>query len=211
MIRIMEPGKLALAVMASGRGSNLDAICAAIDRNELNAQVKIVISDKEAPVLDKARRRGIPALHINPSEYKNKSDYEKVIIEKIREHGAGLVVLAGYMRLVGTELLHGFKMRVINIHPALLPSFTGLHAQKQAVDYGVRYSGCTVHLVDEGMDTGPIILQKMVPVYQEDDEESLSERILVEEHDTYWRALQLIAEGRVYVEGRKVFIKEEIA
>jgi phosphoribosylglycinamide formyltransferase-1 len=197
--------------MASGRGSNLDAICAAIDRNELNAQVKIVISDKEAPVLDKARRRGIPALHINPSEYKNKSDYEKVIIEKIREHGAGLVVLAGYMRLVGTELLHGFKMRVINIHPALLPSFTGLHAQKQAVDYGVRYSGCTVHLVDEGMDTGPIILQKMVPVYQEDDEESLSERILVEEHDTYWRALQLIAEGRVYVEGRKVFIKEEIA
>ncbi|HCF70254.1 MAG TPA: phosphoribosylglycinamide formyltransferase, partial [Syntrophomonas sp.] len=204
MIRIMEPGKLALAVMASGRGSNLDAICAAIDRNELNAQVKIVISDKEAPVLDKARRRGIPALHINPSEYKNKSDYEKVIIEKIREHGAGLVVLAGYMRLVGTELLHGFKMRVINIHPALLPSFTGLHAQKQAVDYGVRYSGCTVHLVDEGMDTGPIILQKMVPVYQEDDEESLSERILVEEHDTYWRALQLIAEGRVYVEGRKV-------
>ena len=207
----MEPGKLALAVMASGRGSNLDAICAAIDRNELNAQVKIVISDKEAPVLDKARRRGIPALHINPSEYKNKSDYEKVIIEKIREHGAGLVVLAGYMRLVGTELLHGFKMRVINIHPALLPSFTGLHAQKQAVDYGVRYSGCTVHLVDEGMDTGPIILQKMVPVYQEDDEESLSERILVEEHDTYWRALQLIAEGRVYVEGRKVFIKEEIA
>ena len=211
MIRIMEPGKLALAVMASGRGSNLDAICAAIDRNELNAQVKIVVSDKEAPVLDKARQRGIPALHIDPSEYKNKSDYEKVIIEKIREHGAGLVVLAGYMRLVGTELLHGFKMRVINIHPALLPSFTGLHAQKQAVDYGVRYSGCTVHLVDEGMDTGPIILQKMVPVYQEDDEESLSERILVEEHDTYWRALQLIAEGRVYVEGRKVFIKEEIA
>ena len=211
MIRIMEPGKLALAVMASGRGSNFDAICAAIDRNELNAQVKIVVSDKEAPVLDKARQRGIPALHIDPSEYKNKSDYEKVIIEKIREHGAGLVVLAGYMRLVGTELLHGFKMRVINIHPALLPSFTGLHAQKQAVDYGVRYSGCTVHLVDEGMDTGPIILQKMVPVYQEDDEESLSERILVEEHDTYWRALQLIAEGRVYVEGRKVFIEEEIA
>lgn len=209
MIRIMEPGKLTLAVMASGRGSNFDAICAAIDRNELNAEIKIVISDKEAPVLAKARKRGIPALYVNPSDYKTKSDYEQVLVAKIKDCGAGLVVLAGYMRLVGKDLLHNFKLRVVNIHPALLPSFTGLHAQQQAVDYGVRYSGCTVHLVDEGMDTGPIILQKMVPVYQEDDEESLSERILVEEHDTYWRALQLIAEGKVYVAGRRVYIKEE--
>lgn len=208
MIRIMEPGKLALAVLASGRGSNFDAIGEAIDRNELNAEIKIVISDKQAPALAKARERGIPALYINPSNYKCKSAYEQELVERMREHGADLVVLAGYMRLMGTEILHNFQMRVVNIHPALLPSFTGLHAQKQAIDYGVRYSGCTVHLVDEGMDTGPIILQQMVPVYQEDDEESLSERILVEEHHTYWQALQLIAEGRVYVDGRRVFIRE---
>lgn len=211
MIRITEPGKLCLAIMASGRGSNFDAICAAIDRKELNAEVKLVISDKDAPVLAKARERGIPSLHINPSDYKTKSDYEQVLIAKIKAYGASLIILAGYMRLVGPDLLHNYKLRVVNIHPALLPSFTGLHAQKQAVEYGVRYSGCTVHLVDEGMDTGPIILQKIVPVYQDDNEESLSERILVEEHDTYWRALQLIAEGKIYVEGRRVFIKEETA
>jgi phosphoribosylglycinamide formyltransferase-1 len=209
MIKIAEPGKLALAVMASGRGSNFDAICQAIDRKDLNAEVKVVLSDMEAPVLDKARQRGIPALHINPTNYANKADYEKVLVEKVKEYGADLIVLAGYMRLIGSELLHSFPMRVVNIHPALLPSFKGLHAQRQAVEYGVRYSGCTIHLVDEGMDTGPIIMQKVVPVYPEDDEESLTQRILAEEHDTYWRALQLIAEGKLYLKGRKVLIKEE--
>lgn len=209
MIRIMEPGKLALAVLASGRGSNFDAICNAIDRKDLNAGIKIVISDKQAPVLKKAADRGIKTLFINPKSYNSKSDYEQALITCLQEQQVDLVVLAGYMRLVGTVFLQAYKMRIVNIHPALLPSFTGLHAQKQAVDYGVKYSGCTVHLVDEGMDTGPIIAQAVVPVLQDDDEDSLAERILVQEHQTYWRALQLIAEGKVYVQDRKVVIKEE--
>lgn len=209
MIKVMDPGKIALAVMASGRGSNFDAICEAIDRKDLNAEIKLVISDKQAPVLKKARDRGITALYINPADYNSKLDYEHILVKTMQEYNVGLVVLAGYMRLIGKEILQTFKLRIVNIHPALLPSFTGLHAQKQAVDYGVRYSGCTVHLVDEGMDTGPIILQKAVPVYQDDDEDTLAERILAEEHQTYWRALQLIAEGRVYVQGRRVILKEE--
>jgi phosphoribosylglycinamide formyltransferase-1 len=207
----MEPGKLSLAVLASGRGSNFDAIWAAIEKKNLNAEIKLVVSDKQAPVLAKARERGIPAFYMDPSEYKGKLQYEQALVTIIQDYAVDLVVLAGYMRLMGKEMIDHYKMRIVNIHPALLPSFTGLHAQKQAIAYGVRYSGCTVHLVDEGMDTGPIILQKVVPVYQDDNEDSLSDRILVEEHQTYWQALQLMAEGRVYVEGRRVFIKEETA
>ncbi|MDD3269994.1 MAG: phosphoribosylglycinamide formyltransferase [Syntrophomonadaceae bacterium] len=208
MIRIMEPRRLKLAVLASGRGSNFDAIYSAIAQGELEADIKILLSDqKQAPALEKAASRGIEALHINPRDYKNRDEYENYIVSKLREHEVDLVVLAGYMRLVGKVFLNAYKWRIINIHPALLPSFTGLHAQQQAVDYGVRYSGCTVHLVDEGMDTGPIILQAVVPVYQEDDEESLAKRILVEEHKNYWRALQLFAEGRLFIDGRRIHIE----
>lgn len=207
MIKVMEAGRLKLAVLASGRGSNFDALGEAIERRELSADIKLLISDKkDAPALQKAQKREIEAHFINPRDYKSKDEYETDILKKLHEHDIDLLVLAGYMRLVGRVLLESFKFRIINIHPALLPSFTGLHAQKQAVDYGVKFSGVTVHIVDEGMDTGPIIMQAAVPVYQDDDEDSLAARILVEEHKIYWQSLQLFAEGRVWIDGRKVII-----
>ncbi|MEN6461200.1 MAG: phosphoribosylglycinamide formyltransferase [Syntrophomonas sp.] len=209
MIQVMEPKKLKLAILASGRGSNFDAIYEAIISNKLNAEINILISDKEnAAALDKARNRNISAMHINPKNFENREGYETELVKQLEETNVDLVILAGYMRLVGHVLLEAYKHRMLNIHPALLPSFPGLHAQRQAVDYGVRFSGCTVHFVDEGMDTGPIILQSAVPVLQDDDEDSLAERILVEEHNTYWRAIQLIADGKVYIDSRKVYIKE---
>ncbi len=207
MIRLRESGRINLAVIASGRGSNFDAIYNAIQRGDLNARILIVISDNhEAPVLEKAVERGIAARAVIPGDFEDRDSYEAMIIGLLKESDIEIVALAGYMRLVGPGFLRAFPQRIINIHPALLPSFTGLHAQKQALDYGVRFSGCTVHIVDKGMDTGPIILQEVVPVLPDDDEESLSQRILLEEHKTYWRALQLIAEGRVFLDGRKVII-----
>jgi len=207
MIKVMEPGRLKLAVLASGRGSNFLALQQAIQKGELNADVLLLISDKEgAPALQKAMDAGIEALFINPRLYKNRDEYEQEIVAQLTNRDIDIVVLAGYMRLVGKVLLHFYKNRIINIHPALLPSFPGLHAQKQALDYGVKFSGCTVHFVDEGMDTGQIILQATVPVLPDDTEESLADRILVEEHRSYSKALQLIAEGRVYIKGRTVHI-----
>jgi len=209
MIQLIEAGKLRLAVLASGRGSNFDTICQAIDRGELNAEIKILISDHEdAPALEKAAGRGIDTVYINPHEYQGRKQYESVLVDKLKEKNVDIVVLAGYMRLVGETFLNAFKNRIVNIHPALLPAFPGLHAQKQAVDYGARYSGCTVHIVDQGMDTGPIIMQSAIPVYDEDDEDSLSERILIEEHKIYWQVLQLLSDGRVWLDGRKVYIKK---
>ncbi|NLG33068.1 MAG: phosphoribosylglycinamide formyltransferase [Syntrophomonadaceae bacterium] len=208
MIRIMEPGFLRLGVIASGRGSNFEAICDAIETKRLSGRVMVVISDqKDAPVLEKAARKGIPYVYIEPPGFASRDDYEVALVKELKAYQVELVVLAGYMRLVGEVLLNAFKLRMVNIHPSLLPSFPGLRAQKQALDYGVRYSGCTVHLVDKGMDTGPIIMQSVVPVLQEDNESTLSERILQEEHQLYWKSLQLFAEGRLYIEGRKVFIK----
>lgn len=208
MKRIMEPGKLRLGLLASGRGSNFDAIMAAIIRQELNASMAVVISDKgDAAVLQKAAVRNVRNCFVNPRDFNSKADYEQHLVNLLQAESVNLVVLAGYMRMVGSVILNAFKDRVVNIHPALLPSFMGLHAQRQAVEYGVKYSGCTVHLVDAGMDTGPIIMQSVVPVVQDDDENSLATRILVEEHNLYWRCLQLISEGRVCLEGRKVFIR----
>lgn len=204
---MIEPGCLRLAVLASGRGSNFLAIQKAIEAGQLNARVCILISDKEhAPALQKAQEAGIAACFIDPKKFPDRETYESEIVKRLEESNIDLVVLAGYMRLVGKVLLDAFSLRMINIHPALLPSFTGLHAQRQAVDYGVKFSGCTVHFVDEGMDTGPIILQSVVPVYTDDTEDTLADRILVEEHKTYPQAIQLISEGKVYIAGRKVII-----
>lgn len=209
MIRVMEKKRLGLAVLVSGRGSNFMAILKNIAQGNLNAEIRLLISDKpEAPALKKAHEAGIKSLCISPSDYSNRDAYEMKMIEEINKVGADIVVLAGFMRLVGSLFLSEFKHRVLNIHPALLPSFTGLHAQRQALAYGVKYSGCTVHFVDEGMDTGPILKQAVVPVYDDDDEESLTARILEQEHKIYSQSLQLIAEGKVYIEGRKVFLKE---
>ncbi len=199
--------KLRVGVLASGRGSNLQAIINASESGKIPAEVAVVISDNaEAPALDRAREHGIPAVYLHPPYYQSKEEYEQRIVLELREYGVELVCLAGYMRLVGRVLLEEFPNRIMNIHPALLPSFKGLHGQRQALEYGVRYSGCTVHFVDSGMDTGPIILQAVVPVLPEDGEEELAARILEREHVIYPEAVRLFAEGRLRVEGRKVII-----
>ncbi|MFZ5595406.1 MAG: phosphoribosylglycinamide formyltransferase [Bacillota bacterium] len=200
---------LRVGVLASGRGSNLQAIIDASERGEIPATVAVAVSDKAgARALDRARKHGIPAVHINPGYYKDRDEYEGRVVLEMREYGVELVCLAGYMRLVGSTLLEAFPNRIMNIHPALLPSFKGLHAQKQAVDYGVRFSGCTVHFVDGGMDTGPVILQAVVPVHPDDGEDELSARILEQEHRIYPEAIRLFAEGRLSVEGRRVIIRQ---
>ena len=203
----MEPCCLRLAVLASGRGSNFLAILEAIQQGKLSAQIKVLISDKpDALALQKAEEAGIPHIFIDPRLYPDRQSYESEIVKELKSKEIDLVVLAGYMRLVGKVLLHSYPHRILNIHPALLPSFTGLHAQRQAVEYGVKFSGCTVHFVDDGMDTGPIIDQVVVPVLPDDTEDDLAERILEQEHKLYARVLQWIAEGRVFIEGRKVYI-----
>ena len=208
MMQVIPAGRLQLAVLASGRGSNFDALCQAIERGDLDADVKMLISDKEyAPALEKARKHNIEGVYLNPRSYNNRDEYETELVNLLKEKQVTVVVLAGYMRLVGPVLLEHFRHRIVNIHPALLPSFPGLKAQQQAVEYGVKYSGCTVHIVDAGMDTGPILMQAVVPVLPDDNGDTLAERILVEEHQIYWRSLQLLAEGRVYIDGRKAVIK----
>lgn len=209
MIRITDPGRLRLAVLASGRGSNFAAIMQAIEEKRLSADIVLVISDKkDAPVLNKALTCKIDFFYIAPEDFTSKTAYEQEIIKRLKEYNVQLVVLAGYMRLIGKELLNAYKWKIINIHPALLPSFTGLHAQQQAIDYGVKFSGCTVHFVDDGVDSGPIIMQRVVPVFPQDTADTLAERILIEEHQVYAESLQLFAQGQVYLQGRKVLIKE---
>jgi phosphoribosylglycinamide formyltransferase-1 len=209
MTRIMP---LKLGVLASGRGSNFEALQNGIEAGEVPAVIKIVIADMpQAPVLEKASSRGIKNRYINPGQFADRKAYEQELTRVCVEYGVELVVLAGYMRILGDTFIKEFPLRIINIHPALLPSFSGLHAHRQALEYGVRFSGCTVHFVDLGVDTGPIILQQAVPVLPKDDEDSLAERILREEHILLPQAVKLIALGRVVVEGRRVTILEEEA
>lgn len=199
--------KLALGVLASGRGSNLQSIMDACVRGELPAVVKVVISDQpEAYALERARQQNIAAHFVNIKDYAEKAAYESAIVELLQKQGVDLVCLAGYMRLVGSTMLQAYPQRIMNIHPSLLPSFTGLDAHQQALDYGVKVSGCTVHFVDEGMDTGPIILQAAVPVMDDDNEDSLSERILEQEHRLYPQAIKLFAQGKLTVRDRKVIV-----
>ena len=199
--------KLRIGVLASGRGSNLQAIIDASEQGKINSEVVVVISDiSDAYALERAKKHGIPGFHINPKDFKNKKEYEEAIVNKLREHDIRLVVLAGYMRLVTSVLIDAFDGNIMNIHPALLPSFKGLHAQQQALEYGVRYSGCSVHFVTVDVDGGPVILQAVVPVFDNDTEETLSARILEKEHMIYPEAVQLFAEGRLKREGKRVFI-----
>lgn len=208
MIQIHPAGRLKLAVLASGRGSNFDAIYTATQDGRLNADIKVLVSDKaESLALQKARQRKIPAYYLDPSAYSSRSACETELVSLLRQHQVEVVALAGYMRLVGKVMLEEFRHCIVNIHPALLPAFPGLNAQRQALEYGVKFSGCTVHLVDEGMDTGPIIMQRVVPVYDYDDEDSLSTRILEQEHQVYWQSLQLMAEGKLYLDGRRVIVR----
>ena len=203
----MRGDKLKIGVLASGRGSNLQAIIDASEKGEIEAEVAVVISDKsDAYALVRAKKHAIPNLHIDPKSFKDKTAYEQAVAEKLRGYHVGLVLLAGYMRLVTKVLIDAFDGNVMNIHPALLPSFRGLHAQRQAIEYGVRFSGCTVHYVTEDVDGGPVITQAVVPVYETDTEETLSERILEKEHRIYPEAVRLFAEGRLRKAGRRVLI-----
>lgn len=200
---------LAIAVLASGRGSNLQAIMDAIENKTLDAVVKIVLSDKEnAKALDRAREKGIKAVFISPKDFAQKIDYEEAMLQEIKEHHCDLICLAGYMRILSPYFVQNAPCRIMNIHPSLLPSFPGLHAHQQALDYGVKYSGCTVHFVDEGMDSGAIIFQEIVEILPDDTEDSLSERILIKEHQIYPKAIQAFGEGRLQQEGRKVIIQD---
>jgi len=204
---LMSQHKLRLGVLASGRGSNLQAIIDASEQGKLDAEVVVVISDvSDAYAFERARKHDIPGFHINPKVFKSKKEYEHAIVTKLREHDIKLVLLAGYMRLVTNVLIEAFDGNIMNIHPALLPSFKGLHAQQQALEYGVRYSGCSVHFVTVDVDGGPVILQAVVPVFDNDTEETLSARILAKEHIIYPEAIQIFAEGRLKREGKRVFI-----
>ncbi len=199
---------LNIAVLISGRGSNLQSIIDNVESGYIpNARVSVVISDKrDAYGLERAMNHGINALFIDPAAYESKKHFENALLESLAKFSTDVLLLAGFMRILGSNVIKAYNNRVMNIHPALLPSFKGLNAQKQALDYGVKISGCTVHFVDEGMDSGPIILQKSVPVLDSDTEESLSERILAQEHIIFPEAVKLFAEGRLYVKGRRVHI-----
>jgi phosphoribosylglycinamide formyltransferase 1 len=196
-----------VAILLSGRGSNFEAIYQYSLKESSNFKIVVVISDtKDARGLLRARGFGLDAFFISPKLLKPKEVFEKKILEILRSHSVELVCLAGYMRIVGVTLLSAFPGRIINIHPALLPSFPGLDAQKQALDYGVKVSGCTVHFVDQGMDSGPIILQNAVDINENDSVEDLSLRILKEEHLLYSKAIDLFFENRLKIQGRKVII-----
>jgi len=197
-----------IGVLVSGRGTNLQAIIEAIKEGKIEGKISIVISDnRDAFALKRAEQNNIETRYINFKSFENREDYDKKIVEYLKEKDVDLVVLAGYMRILSPYFIKMYKNKIMNIHPALLPSFPGLHAQRQAIEYGVKISGCTVHFVDEGVDSGPIILQKEVEVKDDDTEESLAEKILKEEHQIYPQAIQLFCQGRLIVKGRKVFIK----
>ncbi len=196
-----------VAVLLSGRGSNFRAIHDAMLAGKINADIVLVFSNKaDAPGLQTARERGLETLHLDPKAFPGREAYDAAIVEELKKREVDLVCLAGYMKIITPPFCQAFRNRIMNIHPALLPSFPGLHAQKQAVDYGVRYSGATVHFVWEEVDAGPIILQAVVPVHQDDTEETLADRILEWEHQIYPEAVRLYFEGRLEVRGRRVYI-----
>ncbi len=198
---------LTLAVLASGRGSNFQSIIDSIESGFLNAKIAALVTDKpDAYAIERANKHNIEALVIKPSDFSDKNAYYSHIAEELKKRGVELVILAGFMRVVGKALIEQFRNKIMNIHPALLPSFPGLHGHKDAIDYGVKISGCTVHFVDEGVDTGSIIIQAAVPLYHDDTEETLSERILKQEHRIFPYAIKLYSEGKISVEGRKAII-----
>lgn len=201
--------KLKLAALVSSRGSNLQAIIDSIERKDLSIDLSLVISNKgNALALKRAEKHGIESVFIDPADYDNRIEYDRAMANRIKKMSIDLICLAGYMRILGKEFIQTFSGKIINIHPSLLPAFPGLNAQKQAIEYGVKFSGCTVHFVDEGVDSGPIILQTAVPVYDYDKETTLSQRILEQEHYLYPKAIQLIAENKLSLNGRTVTQKK---
>jgi len=211
-------GQLRIGVLASGRGSNLQAIIEAVEKGTLTATIALVLCNKaDAQALDRARQHGAAEIFLDPKPFATKSSdptekqaareaYDRAILAVLKKHDVHLVILAGYMRIVTQVLIGAYPNRIMNIHPSLLPAFPGLDVQQKALDWGVKVAGCTVHFVTEGVDEGPIIIQAAVPVLESDTAETLSARILAEEHRIYPRAIQLYAEGRLKVEGRRVHI-----
>jgi len=202
--------RMVLGVLVSGRGSNLHAIFDAIQTDRLKAKIGVVISDNpDAQALKRIAGFGITTVVVERKKFASQYDFEMALTAELRLHHVELVVLAGFMRILGPQFISQFTGRIMNIHPALLPSFPGLDAQAQAIAYGVKISGCTVHFVDEGMDSGPIILQEAVPVHDDDSEHTLAERILHVEHVLYPRAIGMYCEGRLKKEDRRVVIIEK--
>ena len=198
---------LKLGVLISGNGSNLQSIIDHIEKGSLTAVIKIVISNNpNAYGITRAKKHGIPFVVLKNGDFKNKEEFDLELIRILESKCVDLVILAGFMRIISPTILNAFPQKIMNIHPALLPSFPGIHGQKQALEYGVKISGCTVHFVDEGVDTGPIILQSAVQVFDDDTEETLAARILTEEHRIYPQAIQLFAEGKIEIKGRKIRI-----
>ncbi len=203
----MSKELLKLGVLISGRGSNLNAIIEAIKNNTLNAKICVVISNNsKAYGLRLAEKNQLPAKLVDPKSFTTYVEYEKAILNYLNQYQVDLVILAGYMKILGKTIISAFPNKIMNIHPALLPAFKGLHAQKQAVEAGVKWSGCTVHFVNEDLDAGPIILQEVVPVLPNDDEDSLSTRILEKEHRIYPQAIQLYAEDKIRIRNNRVLI-----
>ena len=204
---------LRLGVLVSGRGSNLQAIIDGIEAGTVRAEIAVVVSNKHrVPALERAERHGLETVFLDPKSVADARDprqaYDRKLLETLQHYRVQLVVLAGYMKIVTPVLIDSYESRIMNVHPSLLPSFPGLHAQRQALDHGVKVSGCTVHFVTEGMDTGPIILQQAVLVKEDDTARTLSDRILKEEHGLLPKAIQLFAEGRLTVEGRAVHVRD---
>lgn len=199
-----------IAVLLSGRGSNFEAIADAVAAGQIpDAEIAVVVSNREgAPGIEKARHRGLEAVVI-PSKGRQREEYDQEVVALLKEKKIDLVCLAGFMRLLSPVFVREFRHRILNIHPALLPAFPGLEAQKQALEWGVKFSGCTVHFVDENLDAGPIVLQAVVPVRDDDTEASLSARILAEEHRIYPQAIRLVLSGNFCIEGRRVVLTEE--
>ena len=198
-----------IGVLASGRGSNLQAIIEAINKGLLNVEIGVVISDKpNAKALDIATENNIIAICVDRKECSNQQEFEEKIVVALKKHNVSLVVLAGFMRILSPYFIQEFKEKIINIHPSLLPSFPGKNAHEQVISYGAKVSGCTIHFVDEGMDSGPIILQESIPVLDNDTEDSLAKRILYLEHTLYPKAISLVMENKLKIIGRKVIIKE---
>lgn len=196
-----------IAVFISGRGSNFRALHDAILAGKINAEIVLVFSNKEeAPGLKIAKDRNLETLFLNPKHYPSRQEYEKEVIKQVKKRNVDLICLAGYMRILSPSFCNEFNNCIMNIHPALLPAFPGLHVQKKALEWGVKYSGATVHLVTADVDMGPIIIQAVVPVHQDDTEETLSDRILKEEHKIYPEAVRLFFEGKLEVRGRRVFV-----
>lgn len=196
-----------VGILLSGRGSNFLALADAVERREVPASISLVVSNRpEAAGLQEARKRGYPALCI-PSAGREREEFDREVVRELQKAGVEVVCLAGFMRLLSPYFVRRFPHRILNIHPSLLPAFPGLHAQRQALEWGVKVTGCTVHLVDEELDHGPILVQQAVPVLEDDTEETLSQRILEQEHRIYPEALKLVCEERISIRGRRVIIR----